>query len=342
MNNELLHMNNDVQNLSAGVVGRSRGRGGDNMRSDNKKTEKMELAKSRQTLLFLHFVNNIKLPKVQAEYIFKNQYEMAKYSVFVRKRALSQCTESRNNRVSPLSHYCLDTIAKNLTSYQVQSLEQLSSYLRVGESAYLSVKATEFRTLNDENICILADVDSKSLMLNEFVSSSGIKRLLEVCEKKKNQIQGAMANDSWETLDTSTVEMRLPFSYLEDIYLMETQLDMNYLSLIGNTFPNLRNICLYHTNSNGSESYLQLLNSFLSNYLTLSYLELSYCSWIDMRVLRCWGVAISNARLEKGPLAVLPSLRCVKVIGYNTMLNEPQTAVVQHFNETCGITLIIS
>jgi hypothetical protein len=314
-------------------------------RSDNKKAEKIQ-AKCRQHLLFLHYVNNVGLQKEQAEFIFKNQYEMAKYSVVLRKRALSQSTESNQCRVSTLSNYCLDAIAKTLTSYQVHNLEQLSFYLREGEAAYLSAKATEFRTLNDDNICVLADVDAKSLMLNEYVSHSGIKRLFDVCQKNHYQRQDATVNDNWETLDAATmVEIRLPFSYLEDIYLMQTQLDVHYLSLIGKTFPNLQNIFLYHTNSNGSESYLELLNSFLSNYLTLSYLELSYCGWIDLRVLSLWGAAILNARSKKGGLAtVLPSLRCVKIVGYNTMLKEhvPQTAVVQHFEEACYISLIIN
>eukprot|EP01036_Dinobryon_divergens_P036198 gene36198-47071_t len=270
---------------------------------------------------------------------------MAQYSVVLRKRALSQSTESNKCRVSTLSHYCLDAIAKTLTSYRVESLEQLSFYLREGESAYLSVKATEFRTLNDDNICVLADVDAKLLMLNEFVTNAGIKTLLDVCEKNKNQSQDAMVNDNWETLDATMVDIRLPFSYLEDIYFMEAKLDVHYLSLIGKTFPNLRNICLYRTNSNGSESYLELLNSFLSNYLKLSYLELSYCGWIDLRVLSLWGAAILNARSKNGGLAtVLPSLRCVKIVGYNTMLKEhvPRAEVVQHFIEECNISLIIN
>lgn len=273
--------------------------------------------------------------------------------------------------VPKLSRLCLNVIAENLHDYNFEILQQIANCLLDEDVAYLAVKSTEYGTLTDENVNLVANVDSKLLVLNQFVTVNGIQQLFSSCGQLYIDTSEVF-NEEWEEFDASRIRVGESFVHLEDIYLMGTEIDCATLTLLGKSAPNIMNLFL-HRNSiiasdlqdgeSGRDSVSccgNLLSSLLEYYQCLSYIEISYCDWISIEALQLWGNAISHGRHCGG--SVLPSLRCMKIVGYKRFheeilmihgasKTEGQTACTQHemecqtiirqFAGACNIVLLI-
>ena len=281
------------------------------------------------------------------------------------------CTASniRSDDVVPkLSTLCLDVIAANLCRYHPEDITYLTDNLLSDKrSTYLAIKSTKYGTLNDDNISVAANSDCQLIVLGEFVTTAGIKLLFENCGELYYNNDEIAAKDNWEEFDPENFQFRQLYSYLEEMYLIGTQVDAESLKLIGKKAPNIMKLHLHnikdHVNSadmNLGSSSSSILFSLLEGFQCLAFLELSYCEGISIQNLILWKNAILYERNRHG--CIFSALKCIQIIGWKkyqlqalkiTSENQEQgrlacqrhdvecSNLIQDFQDSCGVTLII-
>ena len=260
------------------------------------------------------------------------------------------CTPANSlntDNVPKLSILCLDVIAANLGGYHPETIKYLTDYLLSDDSStYLSIKSSQYGTLNDSNIAVAANSDCRLIVLGEFVTMVGVKLLFENCgELYFNNDELATADD-WEEFDPDSIQFRQLYTYLEELYFMGTQLDAESLALIGKNAPNIMKLHLHNikedgnsskgphivhnqqqyfsSNSSDGKNYcISILTTLLEGFHSLVFLEISYCDWISIQNLNLWRNAIYHGRNRSSDgCCILPSLKCVHILGWKTYQEE--------------------
>lgn len=304
-----------------------------------------------------------------------------KYTMRLFKNA-KKCTTSNTQRVPKLTTLCLDVIAANLCRYHPEAIKYLSDFLLSDKSStYLSIKSSQYGTLNDNNISVAANSDCQLIVLGEFVTAAGIKLLFEHCGELYFNNDEMATKDDWEEFDPESIQFRQLYSNLEELYLIGTQVDAECLSLIGKKAPNIMKLHLHNIKDHGSsvvddnlgsssgsssssisesKHSSSILTSLLEGFQSLAFLELSYCEGISIHNLILLKNAIFHGRNRHG--CVFSALKCIQVVGWKkyqqqalkiTSENKDQGRVacqqhdaecsdlIQDFQDSCGITLLI-
>mmetsp|Transcript_32248 Transcript_32248/g.30737 ORF Transcript_32248/g.30737 Transcript_32248/m.30737 type:complete len:393 (-) Transcript_32248:177-1355(-) len=275
---------------------------------------------------------------------------------------ISNSQRSSVNKIPSLSEMSLDSIARNLSGYETETLKQCLRALPPDMTEMLSLFCTQYQTINDDTLDCLANPLVQSLILGDAISDIGLSKILFSWNHLSSQ-QLEEPDNWWET---SLCSYDIPFgrSVLKRLTLLGCPISFKGLSLVRQQFSNIEFLIIHgidfrHDFDLPDDVFRSIFTLISTGFPFLKELHLSYCPWVSLNSLNTLVGSIRNVH-ENITVDQIPSvqkssdnkdfehsvkLSKITVQGIydkdNLSLNDIEN-LVSKFQKFCNITLVLT